>query len=119
MTILAVDDDPKTLRLLKAALSKAGHTVIAVDNARDALSVLVHTPVNLILSDVMMPDIDGNEFCRIVRAEKNLGYIPIIFLSARSSVDDLATGLVAGADDYLAKPIKLQELLDKIDEYGM
>ena len=119
MTILAVDDDPKALKLLKVALSKAGHTVVAAENARDALSILVHTPVNLILVDVMMPDIDGNEFCKIVRAEKALSYIPIIFLSARSSVDDIATGLVSGADDYLTKPIKLQELLNKIDEYGM
>ena len=119
MTILVIDDDPKALRFLKAALSKAGYTAITSDNARDALSILVHTPINLIIADVMMPDIDGNEFCRIVRADKSLEYVPIIFLSARSSVDDMVQGLVAGADDYLSKPIKIQELLNKIDEYAM
>lgn len=119
MTILVVDDDPKALKFLKTALSKAGYTAITCSNARDALSILVHTPINLIIVDVMMPDIDGNEFCRIVRADKALEYVPIIFLSALSSVDDIAQGLVSGADDYLSKPIKLQELLNTIEEYAM
>ena len=119
MTILIVDDDPKALRFLKAALSKAGYTAITSNNARDALSILVHTPINLIIADVMMPDIDGNEFCRIVRADKALEYVPIIFLSAKSSVDDVAQGLVAGGDDYLTKPIKIKELLSKIEEFAM
>ncbi len=119
MTILVVDDDPKALKFIKVALSKAGHTAITSDNARDALSILVHTPINIIIVDVMMPDIDGNEFCRIVRADKALEYVPIIFLSARSSVDDVAQGMIAGADDYLSKPIKIKELLSKIEEYAM
>jgi len=119
MTILVVDDDRKTLKFLKAALSKADYTVITAENVRDALSILVHTPINLVLADVMMPDIDGKEFCRIVRAEKAFEYIPIIFLSALSSVDDIATGMISGADDYLTKPVKIKELLAKIKEYEM
>ena len=119
MIILIVDDDRKALKFLKAALSKAGYTAISSENARDALSILVHTPINLIIVDVIMPDIDGNEFCRIVRADKALEYVPIIFLSAKASVDDVAQGMIAGADDYLAKPVKIQELLNKIEEYAM
>jgi DNA-binding response OmpR family regulator len=119
MTILIVDDDPNALKFIKAALEKSGYTVITSDNARDALSILVHTPINLIIADVIMPEIDGNEFCRIVRADKALEYVPIIFLSAKFTVDDVAQGMVAGADDYLTKPIKLKELLDKIEEFAM
>lgn len=119
MTILAVDDDQNTLRYLKTVLSKFGYDVVTADNARDAISILVHTPINLIIADIMMPDIDGNEFCRIVRAEKSVAYIPIIFVSALSSVDDIATGLVSGADDHITKPIRIEELLKKIGEYLM
>ena len=119
MTILIIDDDQKFLTFLKRALTKAGYTVITSDNARDALSILVHTPINLMLVDIVMPDIDGNEFCQIVRSDPALEYVPIIFLSALSSVDDMATGIISGADDYLTKPVRLETLLEIIEEYAM
>jgi DNA-binding response OmpR family regulator len=119
MTILLVDDDPKLLLYLKTALSKAGYSVLAAKSARDALSILAHTPVNLIIADVLMPEVDGHEFCGIVRSEPAFEYIPIIFLTALSSVDDVATGMIAGADDYLIKPIHLKDLLQKVEEYAM
>jgi DNA-binding response OmpR family regulator len=117
MNILVVDDNHKTLKLLKAVLSKHGHSVITSDNAPEALSLLSQTPIDLILSDMMMPGMNGAEFCEAVRKEEEQ-HIPIIFLSARSSVDDVATGMIAGADDYLAKPIKMHELVQKIEEYN-
>jgi DNA-binding response OmpR family regulator len=117
MNILVVDDNHKTLKLLKAMLSKHGHSVITSDNAPEALSILSQTPIDLILSDMVMPDMNGAEFCEIARKEQEY-YIPIIFLSARASVDDVAIGMIAGADDYLAKPIKMQELLQKIEKYA-
>ena len=119
MTVLVVDDNPKTLAFLKKVLTKASYTVIAIDNARDALTILSKKKVNLIISDIAMPDINGIEFCRIIRENQKLGYIPLIFLTALSSVDDHATGLIAGADDYLTKPIHVKELLAKIKEYAM
>ena len=63
--------------------------------------------------------IDGHEFCEIVRADPAFEYIPIIFLTALSSVDDVATGMISGADDYLIKPIHLKDLLEKVEEYAM
>ena len=119
MTILLVDDDPKLLLYLRNALSKAGYSILTAETARDALSILVHTPVNLIITDILMPEIDGHEFCEIVRAEPAFEYIPILFLTALSSVDDVATGMISGADDYLIKPIHLKDLLEKIEEYAM
>ena len=64
MTILVVDDDDHALTFLKAAISKAGHTAITANNGADALSILAHTPINLILLDIMMPGMDGYEVCR-------------------------------------------------------
>lgn len=117
MNILIVDDNHRTLKLLKAMLSKHAHSVITADNAREALSILSQTPVDLILSDMVMPGMNGAEFCETARKEQD-HYIPIIFLSARASVDDVAVGMIAGADDYLAKPFKIHELLQKIAEYA-
>lgn len=120
MTILVVEDNPKTLRFLTAALSKQGYTMLSADNAKAALTMLAGTKVDLILADVMMPEMDGIEFCQTVRKQqKDDPYIPIIFVTAKSSVDDVATGMIAGADDYLIKPIHLNELLKKIKEYAM
>jgi DNA-binding response OmpR family regulator len=118
MNILVVDDNEKTLILLRAVLSKHGHSIVIADNALKALSILSQTPIDLILSDMSMPDMDGAEFCETVRKEEGDRRIPIIFLSAHSSVDDVAVGMIAGADDYLTKPIKMDELVQKIEEYG-
>lgn len=119
MTILVVDDDKGILLYLKTALSKSGYDVITASRAREGLDVLATTRVNLIISDMSMPGMTGAEFCEIVRQDESVEYIPIILLSAHSSVDDFATGIVAGADDYLTKPIRLNDLLAKIQEYAM
>jgi DNA-binding response OmpR family regulator len=107
------------LKLLKALLTKYGHSVITSDNAPDALSLLSQTPIDLVIADVVMPDMSGTEFCQIIRKEQADTYIPVIFLSARASVDDVATGLIAGADEYLAKPIRIKELVQTIEKYAM
>lgn len=119
MTVLVVDDDQHSRSFLKTALEKAQHVAITADNGADALSILAHTPINLILLDVMMPGMDGHEFCTTVRSDPQFEYIPIIFLSARSSLDDIATAMISGGDDYLIKPVRLRELYAKIDEYAM
>lgn len=119
MTILVVDDSPDILKFLKAALSKAGFTVVTADSARNALDFLANITVNLIITDVNMPEMDGNEFCERVRQNSQLSYIPILVLTALSTVDDMANSIAAGADDYLNKPIRLRELLAKVREYAM
>jgi DNA-binding response OmpR family regulator len=119
MTILVVDDDQRMLALLQRALGKCGYTVITSNQAQEALAMLPNIKVDLIILDVAMPGMDGHEFCRIVRNQKDRAYIPIIFLTARTSVDDVATGFIAGADDYLTKPIHLNELIEAIQKYVM
>lgn len=119
MTILVVDDDQAILKYLYRALTRFEYTVITAENAEEALSKLPELEVNLIISDIDMPGMNGNELCQVIREREDLDYIPIILLTALSSVDDLATGLVSGADDYLTKPVRLEELLRKIQEYAM
>ncbi len=119
MTILVVDDDQIIVKFLTKALTKNGYTVISAGDASEALSMLAQISVNLIISDIAMPGMDGVEFCKIIRKRPESDYIPIIFLTALTTVDDHATGLVAGADDYLTKPLKLKKLLAKIEEFAM
>ena len=119
MTILVVDDDLIIVKFLTKALTRFGYTVVSAGGASEALSMLAQISVNLIISDVAMPGMNGIEFCKIIRQRPESEYIPIIFLTALNTVDDHATGLVAGADDYLTKPLRLKQLLAKIEEFAM
>jgi two-component system response regulator MprA len=110
--ILVVEDDPAVRDALERALSFEGY---AVDVARDgavALSMIREGEYDLIVLDVMMPHLDGLETCRRIRAGGD--DIPILMLTARTAVDDRVEGLDAGADDYVAKPFSLDELLARI-----
>jgi two-component system response regulator MprA len=111
-TILVVEDDAAVREALERALGFEGYVV---DSARDgaiALSMLKEHEYGLIVLDVMMPHLDGLETCRRVRASGDR--VPILMLTARTTVDDRVEGLDAGADDYLAKPFSLDELLARI-----
>ena len=111
-TILVVEDDPAVRDALERALSFEGY---AVDVARDgavALSMIRDDEYDLIVLDVMMPHLDGLETCRRIRAGGD--DVPILMLTARTAVDDRVEGLDAGADDYVAKPFSLDELLARI-----
>ena len=110
--ILVVEDDPAVRDALERALSFEGY---ALDVARDgavALSMIREGEYDLIVLDVMMPHLDGLETCRRIRAGGD--DIPILMLTARTAVDDRVEGLDAGADDYVAKPFSLDELLARI-----
>lgn len=111
-TILVVEDDPAVRDALERALSFEGY---AVDVARDGavgLSMIREGDYDLIVLDVMMPHLDGLETCRRIRAGGD--DLPILMLTARTAVDDRVEGLDAGADDYVAKPFSLDELLARI-----
>ncbi len=111
-SILVVEDDPSVREALVRALGFEGY---AVQEARDgavALSMLRESEYDLIVLDVMMPHLDGLETCRRIRASGD--DVPILMLTARVAVDDRVEGLDAGADDYVAKPFALDELLARI-----
>jgi two-component system, OmpR family, response regulator len=110
--ILVVDDEPYITDLLGAALRFEGFTVDVAATGAGALEMSKPGRHDLVLLDVMLPDIDGNEVCRRLRA---LGVeTPIIFLTAREATEDKVTGLTAGGDDYVTKPFSLDELVARI-----
>ena len=112
--ILVVDDDIDTLRLVGLMLQRQGYQIVAANNGHQALSMAQAEKPDIILLDVMMPDMDGYEVCRRLRANTATATIPIIMFTAKSQVDDKVTGFEAGADDYLTKPTQPRELFAHI-----
>ena len=112
-SVLIVDDDPKILELVRAYLLRAGYAVVTAVDGEDALrKIEAHRP-NLVVLDVMLPHVDGLVLARHLRDEHD--NLPILMMSARGTVNDRITGLVEGADDYLAKPFSPAELVARVN----
>jgi len=109
--ILIIDDDPKLNDLLNEYLVKFGFDVISAIHPHEGLKLIESQQPDLIILDIMMPEMDGFEVCREVRKEYS---IPIIMLTARGEVTDRVVGLELGADDYLPKPFEPRELVARI-----
>jgi DNA-binding response OmpR family regulator len=110
-TILVVDDEPRLVSLVEAYLTQSGYRVMTASNGREALSVAEHQEPDLIILDIMMPEMDGYEFMRLYRTDHDT---PIILLTARVDSDEKVAGLEAGADDYLTKPFRPRELMARV-----
>ena len=108
--ILVVDDDLETLRLVGLMLQRQGYQIVAANNGAQALTSAKTEQPDLILLDVMMPDMDGYEVTRQLRADPITANTPILMFTAKSQVDDKVTGYDAGVDDYLTKPTHPAEL---------
>jgi two-component system alkaline phosphatase synthesis response regulator PhoP len=112
-TILVVDDERDIVDMLRYNLEKEGYRVLAAPDGKKALEMAMKLP-DLVLLDVMMPELDGWEVARRLRGEKKTSQIPIVFLTARTSEVDEIVGLELGADDYIVKPISLPKLMARI-----
>jgi len=112
--ILVVDDDENTSFILQKRLERAGYEVVTTDRAKRAFELLGKSPFDLVMSDVMMPDLSGFDLCRRIREMEGLRKLPVILISARDEVESIVEGLDAGADDYLAKPFNPDELLARV-----
>jgi two-component system alkaline phosphatase synthesis response regulator PhoP len=113
-TVLVVDDEVGALTLVSIMLEKGGLDVLKAQNAHTALNILKTEQPDLIILDIMMPEMDGIELCQVIRSNAMIEEIPIIMLSARSDPKSVKSGLAAGANDYIQKPVLHHDLLAKV-----
>lgn len=114
-TILVVDDEPGIVRMLQAVLERRGFSVLTADSGKVALDLISTRPVDLVVLDIMMPELDGITTCRHLKADPVFRHIPVILLTAKDSLRDKVFGLEMGADDYMTKPFSGEELVARIN----
>lgn len=121
MAILIVDDSADQQLLLRSILMNAGHSdVVTAESAQTAFSILSldagqdHSSIDLILMDILMPDLNGIDACRLIKQRDHLRDIPIIMVTAKNGPDDLSEAFSAGAMDYISKPVNSVELLARV-----
>lgn len=110
--ILVVDDNKHTRRLFKAVLESENYTVFTAENGIDALRVMDEEHIDLVVLDIMMPEMDGYEFTKILRENQN--NLPILMVSAKQLPEDKKKGFLVGTDDYMTKPVDEDEMLLRI-----
>ena len=113
--ILIVDDDLQSLKVVGLMLQRRGYTIVAARGGEQGLAKAESDRPDLVLLDVMMPDINGLEVCRKLRSQPATRHIPIIMFTAKTLVGDKVEGFQAGADDYLTKPIHPDDLAAHVD----
>jgi DNA-binding response OmpR family regulator len=111
--ILIVEDHPDTLQLLQIILERNGYETVLAPTGSVALERIQDLP-DLVLLDVMMPDVDGHEICRRLRDDPKTAHIPVLMLTARALAEDRVQGFEAGTDDYLSKPIQVEQLVTRV-----
>lgn len=110
--ILVVDDDDKITSLLRRSLAFEGYLVRTAANGKEGLAQMMEKDPDLVILDIMMPELDGWEVCRRIRASGSS--VPVLILTAKDEVEDRVKGLDLGADDYLVKPFALEEMLARV-----
>ena len=113
--LLLIDDDPNLILLVKDYLEFRGYEVITAENGREALEVLERETPDMIICDVMMPEMDGYSLVEHVRKDSRTSWIPVLFLSAKGQSQDRVKGLNTGADVYMVKPFEPEELVAQVE----
>lgn len=112
--VLIVDDEPNIVMSLEFLMRKNGYQVGIARNGAEALAAVDATPYDLVLLDVMMPDVDGYAVCRHIRQRPDRAATKVVFLSAKSKEADVQRGLAAGADLYVPKPFSTRQLMEQV-----
>lgn len=115
--ILVVDDNPTNLKVVSSFLKEKKYKIALAMSGGDALKILDENKIDLVLLDVMMPEIDGYETCRLIKSKPELADIPVVFLSARNDSEDQIKGFDLGATDFISKPFKKEELFTKVSNH--
>lgn len=113
-SILLVDDEPKNIQLLGNLLESQSYDIEFAMNGEEALSWIKEKSFDLILLDIMMPDMNGYEVCRQIKSDLSTTHIPVIFLTAKTDTDDIVKGFDTGGSDYITKPFRPPELLARV-----
>lgn len=115
ITILCVDDNTKNLEVISTILNEQGFMIALARSGEDALNVVNNEAIDLILLDIMMPGkLDGFEVCKILKEDSETKDIPVLFITARTEVDDIVKGFNTGGSDYITKPFQKEELLARV-----
>lgn len=112
--VLAVDDDPEVLGTLGRVLERENYDVALASSAAQALNILEKRKPDVMILDIIMPEMDGITLCRQLRRDPRFAALPLLFLTAKGSTDDVVNGLDAGADDYVVKPFEVAELRARV-----
>ena len=113
-TILVADDEPLNRALIQRRLEREGYRVLTARNGSEAVARTLESLPDLVILDVMMPEMDGMDACRLIKETEATRHIPVIFLSARDETALKVSGLTLGADDYISKPFEAEELLARV-----
>jgi len=116
-TILIVDDEPDILKIVSFRLEANGYKILLAKNGQEALDLVQNKRPDIVLLDLRLPDIDGCEVCRKIKADKTLKDIPVIFLTASQFRNIKEMMKESKADDYLSKPFEPKELLEKVKKF--
>jgi two-component system response regulator VicR len=114
--ILCIEDHPEMIELIRLILGRRGFEVDGAVGGREGLEAMAHNPPDLVLLDLMMPDVDGWEVYRQIKAREDLGRVPVIVVTAKAQGIDRVLGLhIAGVDDYITKPFGPKELIQSVE----
>jgi twitching motility two-component system response regulator PilG len=112
--ILVVEDEESLLKLESILLTSKGYSVTGVMDGRSALEEIARSKPDLVILDIMLPEMDGFEVCRQIKGNPETSYIPVVMLTAKKSSQDLARGRQVGADEYITKPFKSAKVMEII-----
>ncbi len=111
-TILVAEDDPSLRKLMEAVLKKEGHHVLSASDGKEALALFDRAQIDLLICDIMMPDMDGYELTRTLRQQKNT--LPILMITVKESKEEKVQGFTSGTDDYMVKPVDMEEMILRV-----
>ncbi|HNX90768.1 MAG TPA: response regulator, partial [Candidatus Omnitrophota bacterium] len=114
-TILITDDNYDILLVTSMRLKEKGYKVLTAIDGVEALKIVETEAVDLVILDISMPNMDGMEVCRRIKANKNIPYIPIVFFTAKDSVEEKVKGMKMGVADYITKPVDHRELIARVE----